>query len=109
MCYNESEIYPQHTNNIMSLMMNTNGRVHVKSSKEKENLHQLLHLYLDYEIWNDNLHDLHLPTIGDKSQASPMKSSTKLEVPMISPTSLSSYMMGSFQRQKLRLKNYDNL
>ena len=50
MCYEKSEIYPQHTNNILSFMMNTNGRVHVKSSKEKENLHQLLQPYLDYEI-----------------------------------------------------------
>jgi hypothetical protein len=62
--------------------MDTIGRVHVKSSKEKENLHLIL-LYLDCESWNGNLHDLHLPTIGDKSQASPMKSSTNFEVPMI--------------------------
>lgn len=35
MCYDESEIYVQHTNTILSLVTNTIGRVHVKSSKEK--------------------------------------------------------------------------
>jgi hypothetical protein len=48
MCYDESEIYVQQTNTTLSLIMDTIGRVHVKSSKEKENLHLIL-LYLDCE------------------------------------------------------------